>query len=877
MKKLKIYILQSTHWDREWYSPFQSFRYNLVEMLDGLVETLENDKEFPLFCIDGQTIVLEDYAKVNPENAEKLKKFIKEGRVKVGPWYVMPDEFALSGESLIRNLSVGRKLARKWGGEPWKFGYANDIFGHIAQMPQIFSGFGIKGAYTSRGTGNTDKNELLWIAPDGSECLLTVGSYCEFYHAYKKIRGTEAVDEFLKMHVEAVSKRTDAPIIFFSYTGDHVKADKNSRQLAEDLKRIYPEAEIVFADLSQMVEELLPYKNAFPKIEGELNKPISKRGGLTDNYPTLYGAISSYYTLKYLNDRCQNILEKRIEPMAAIMDVEATPINHRYVELAYEYLLKNQPHDSICGCSIDRVHTDMLYRYNQTNDIADRLYKQFLLQNGCGNKVFDGSKYKIVLYNLQPFAFKGIREVNVEFYGNYPQKRTGVANYDPVNNFKIFDANNKEIPYQIIDIKRGVEKQMSPYTEEVCRVDVYTLSLEAEIKPFGYKEYTILPADERNVSRKTMNFGPDYAENEHIRLEITESGHLNVLDKKSGRKYTNLNVFVDDGEVGDGWKHQALKLDCTTTSIGTKANIYCVNSGINQVSFLIEREMMLPKYLNGATFKRSEEKEALKISSKVTLNKDSRFLTVETEIENCVKDHRMRVLFPTDIDGENYFASQSFFAVNRKSGLNHETDTWTEPETLEQNMGGIIGKIGSDSTGIAIVSPYGIHEGSCDNDERSTLALTLFRAFDRVRLQKGAKESQLQQTLKFKYAIAPISKEDCYGDLLRLQHYLADTDIAYAKTCKSDDLALEKSYISIDNKNIALSVYKCAEDNDGYILRMFNASDEPQTAVIETDFDVKEFVLCNLGEENLEVLESNEGKIKLDFNKWQIKTLRLRV
>ena len=107
MKKLKIYILQSTHWDREWYSPFQSFRYNLVEMLDGLVETLENDKEFPLFCIDGQTIVLEDYAKVNPENAEKLKRFIKEGRVKVGPWYVMPDEFALSGESLIRNLSVG--------------------------------------------------------------------------------------------------------------------------------------------------------------------------------------------------------------------------------------------------------------------------------------------------------------------------------------------------------------------------------------------------------------------------------------------------------------------------------------------------------------------------------------------------------------------------------------------------------------------------------------------------------------------------------------------------------------------------------------------------------------------------------------------------
>ena len=45
MSNLKIYILQSSHWDREWYSPFQTFRYNLVEMLDQLVNILENDKD----------------------------------------------------------------------------------------------------------------------------------------------------------------------------------------------------------------------------------------------------------------------------------------------------------------------------------------------------------------------------------------------------------------------------------------------------------------------------------------------------------------------------------------------------------------------------------------------------------------------------------------------------------------------------------------------------------------------------------------------------------------------------------------------------------------------------------------------------------------
>ena len=140
---MKLFYINSTHWDREWYVPFQHFRYNLVETLNGLIDILEADPEYKIFTLDGQTIVLEDYAEIVPEKAEKLKGFIREGRIVVGPWYVMPDEFLVSGESLIKNLSVGHKIAEQWGGKPLKYGYANDIFGHIAQLPQIFKGFGI--------------------------------------------------------------------------------------------------------------------------------------------------------------------------------------------------------------------------------------------------------------------------------------------------------------------------------------------------------------------------------------------------------------------------------------------------------------------------------------------------------------------------------------------------------------------------------------------------------------------------------------------------------------------------------------------------------------------------------------------------------------
>ena len=871
MSKLKIYILQSTHWDREWYSPFQSFRYNLVEMLDGLVDILDKDADYGLFCTDGQTVLLEDYKEICPENAEKLKKYIADGRVKVGPWYVMPDEFLLSGESLIRNLAYGHKLAEKWGGKAWKFGYVNDIFGHIAQMPQIFNGFGIYGAYTSRGTGDTDKNLLLWTSPDGSECTLTVGSYSKFAVGHKASRDTADEDKFIKEWVDQVIARTDAPIIFLSYTHDHTKADEKSGKLITTLKRIYPDAEVGFFDLAEMSEELKVYKDAFPKVEGELNYPLKKRGGDTDNYPTLFGCISSYYPLKYLNDRCQNLLEKRIEPMAALMDMEGKPLKRRFIELAYEYLMKNHPHDSICGCSIDRVHTDMLYRFDQVNDISNRLYDQFLFQNGCFEDKVAGCGLKVRLYNFTPYPFKGIRRAQIPFPANYPQQRTGVAYYDPVNNFKIKTHRGEVVKHQIIDIQRGVDVPFSPYLEATRPRDVYTVSLEAEIVPFGYSEFVVYPDSEPSVSRKSLLTGMDSAENEFISLKITENGHITITDKRTNKVYSDLHSYVDDGEVGDGWRHQELKLDKKVKDSGCAA-VSVVADGENEVVFMIEMEMVLPKHLDGATFKRSEETDKMKLQSTVTLCRGDAFVTVETQIQNNIKDHRLRVMFPTDTEGDKYFASQAFCFVERPTGVNYATDTWIEPYNLEQNTSGIAGKRNAAGEGLAVVSPYGIHECSCNDDSRATLSFTLLRAFDRVRRQKGAKGAQIQGSLKYKYAIVPMQGGQPNSDLLRIQHGLADTDIVFAKPSPVEEKATEKSYFAVDNKDVILSAFKCAECGNGYIVRLYNASDKAQNAKLTFGIPTKEVFECNLNEEKRGSCEVVNNSVDVRFDKWQIKT-----
>ena len=111
-----IHVLPHTHWDREWYDPFPTFRGRLVQMLDELLPRLVGDPSFGHFQLDGQMAVVDDYLAVRPEQREPLKNLSAAGRLSMGPWYVLPDEFLVSGETLIRNLQLGIARAEEFGG-----------------------------------------------------------------------------------------------------------------------------------------------------------------------------------------------------------------------------------------------------------------------------------------------------------------------------------------------------------------------------------------------------------------------------------------------------------------------------------------------------------------------------------------------------------------------------------------------------------------------------------------------------------------------------------------------------------------------------------------------------------------------------------------
>ena len=134
---MKIYcVVSHTHWDREWYLPFEQFRMKLVDLIDRCLKTMEKYPEF-IFHLDAQTVVLEDYLAVRPGRRSQLEQHIQEGRLVIGPWYLQNDLYLTSGEATVRNLLEGSRLCREFGGQPCPVGYLPDQFGHLSQLPQI--------------------------------------------------------------------------------------------------------------------------------------------------------------------------------------------------------------------------------------------------------------------------------------------------------------------------------------------------------------------------------------------------------------------------------------------------------------------------------------------------------------------------------------------------------------------------------------------------------------------------------------------------------------------------------------------------------------------------------------------------------------------
>ncbi|MBC7262587.1 MAG: hypothetical protein H5T63_11325, partial [Chloroflexi bacterium] len=378
-------IVSHTHWDREWYEPFQRFRLRLVRLMDKLLHILDHDPQYRYFTLDGQTIVLEDYLQIRPERENDLRRHIQEGRLLIGPWHILPDEFLVSGEALVRNLLLGDQVARRFGPK-MMVGYTPDPFGHISQLPQILRGFGMDCAVLARGLGD-EPVELLWEAPDGSTVLL-----CHLRDSYDNAARLPVHDaqalarEITRLH-DSLAPHTTTDYVLLMNGVDHMEPVPELPQALAAARELLPDMELVHGTLPRYIDAVkqsLQFdptswrfgSEKLPVVRGELRS--SKRHHL------LPGVLSTRMWIKQRNHHIQNLLEKWAEPFAALAAAFTwrgkpfTAPSSAIIWQAWKYLLENQPHDSICGCGIDQTHREMVTRFDWAEQIAEEIAQQSL-------------------------------------------------------------------------------------------------------------------------------------------------------------------------------------------------------------------------------------------------------------------------------------------------------------------------------------------------------------------------------------------------------------------------------------------------------------------------------------------------------------------
>jgi alpha-mannosidase len=369
----RFLVVPHTHWDREWYLPFEAFRLRLGAVVDGVLETLENDASFTSFTLDGQAIVLEDYVEVRPENEARLRALLSAGRLEVGPSYVLPDEILVGGEPLVRNLLLGRRVCRRFGVEPSGAGYLPDSFGHPAQLPQILAGFGIRTFLFSRGTGDEIDDVGVVFRWHAGPAEVVACQMLPHYDNFARLTWHHDAEERVRAIVErfgGAMRQAGQDEIVLANGSDHLPVE--------------PELPGILAGLGQTFgasfrigryDEHVPETEELSDHEGEL---VSSR---LQN--VLRGVNSARIYLKQANERAERRLLS-IETAAALRTLREDSLYPASdLRLAWRDLLRNHPHDSICGCSCDEVHRDMVVRYEQLDRTLDYVEREALGVGGA--------------------------------------------------------------------------------------------------------------------------------------------------------------------------------------------------------------------------------------------------------------------------------------------------------------------------------------------------------------------------------------------------------------------------------------------------------------------------------------------------------------
>jgi len=873
----EIFVVPHTHWDREWYLPFERYRYRLVKLVDELLTILQRNQEYTHFLLDGQMIIAEDYLEVRPQNVGRLREEVGKGRIGIGPWYTMPDEFLAGGEALIRNLMMGQRLGQRLGGA-MKVGYLPDPFGHIAQMPQILRGFGIDCAFMARGPVPS-KTEFYWEAPDGSRVLTHwfAAGYCnalslpatpeEF--ALGPFTGLDSLLDFL---LDLASTDT----ILLMNGCDHVGPQSDLTQVIAALNSKC-DHHFTQGSLSDFAARVRQHNPDLETIRGELRK--------VQFAPLLPGVLSSRIYLKQRNHAVQTALEAHAEPIAAFAWSLGEDYPAAFLEQAWKLVLKNHFHDSICGSSVDQVHREMMPRFDRAEQIATEVADDYLQR--IGRRVaLAGEGIALLVFNPTPARRTDRVTVWVEPYVNLPTGRcceVGEEDLD-LSRCVLLDSDGRAVPFQV----NGRRLVSHDVLNGVKHMEQVRLSFQArDIPPFGYRVY-LLRLSDRELSSPfagpRLLVGERTLENEFYRLEVNDDGTLNILDKESSAVYRDLGYFEDSGDAGDEYNYSPPDAQEVLDTRGLAAEVDVVEDEPDWATIRIRQLFHLPESLTADRQSRSKEKVACAITSYVTLRRGGRRIEIRTVVDNQARDHRLRVAFPTGISAEESIAESAFAVVRRPVALPDDFGPVESPSPTHPQ--GRFVAVEGEARGFAVLNK-GLPEYEVTAD--GIIYITLLRSVgwlsrDDLKTRQGhagppypVPEAQCLGQHTFEYALVPYAGS-------WLQAGVWEEADGYTRPLRCiritgrGELPPTYSFLKVQPKELLVSAVKKAEDGEALIVRLWNIADREIEGCLTFHRRLAEAVETNLNEEEGEKLEVVNGmQVPLRVRGCELKTIKLIV
>ena len=911
----QIKVVSNTHWDREFRWTFEKTRRRLLTMLDVTLDILEKDPEYASFTMDGHSIMIDDYLEMRPERRPLIEKLVKERRLILGPYYTLAEEFSIGQESLVRNLLWGRKTVEKYGGKVGTVAYTPSSWGQTGQLPQILSDFGQKYMMFYRGVSHHEVDaEWIWEAPDGTRVTASRFSVYARYNWYLQVQRPVTVgavfgkDYNWNVHDEVPVRIADGLAgedLTFDLRAPELKYRKSKlKQAILDMieregrhfttpvflamngcdisvahpleSRIIKDAQALFkgkysieqTDLEGFwaaAEKYLKH-DKMTVLKGE-RRSYLKEGMWTFLFP---GTISARTYLKQKDFTATARLVYYAEPLASMAAALGMEYPRNYIDRGWGFLLSNHTHDANGGCAPDAVCEEIAGRYAKATDIGDIVTEDAMcyVAKNVSSQGREKGAMQLIVFNSLPFQRDVITLVDLEVPASHEAKAV-----------RLVSGSDKEVARQPISFEKSSSFVDSIW--EVPRVlNSNRIKFHAKLcrlPALGYRVYDIVPEPQELRTRGSIVVDDNTLENEFLRASINANGTVDLVCKKTGKCYRNLNYLTSQGECGNAWRHVAPAFDRKYNSLGVRGNLCVKESGPLVGSLGVAYDFEVPADHGDGTG-RSEVLSRIPVRIEYCLRQGSERLEVALNLNNTAKDHWLRANFPSHIRTDHSTADTHFDIISRPIALPDSTG-WAEEAFGTHPLQTFV-SVDDKKDCLAILS-QGLFEYEVLEDNATTVALTLLRAC-RIKLAVSERFTELPDTgvqcpgeQTFRYSIFA-GAGDWSRNALLLQAADASHPVRSIMTGRGQgNLPVEKSLFTLNTTALCVSAVKQAEDGKGLIIRLFNPTERTQKGILSFGVEIKAASRCGMDESVLTPLKTAGAKLPLTVEAKKIYTVRV--